>query len=195
LARTDFSLESLSKFSHDQSIAFPLELSRLKDKARWILENHEKAWNAWRCEQIVDMVKSIAKVVKAANPNALLGIFAVPWRFEDFDKAVIWAVAQDIERIAPYVDAISPMGYHGMCGRPVRWISEITADLYAARVLHASECGIFSFALSIGYLVSTIMDFGFDPLCVKWVAREKTSRFFIGKHHGTVTVLMEFGLI
>lgn len=128
LTRTDFSHISLAKFSRDRQITFPSELESLKDKAGWLLAHHEAAWNTWRREEIVDMVRSIAQVVKATRPDALLGVFAVPWRPQDFDGAVIWALAQDIERIAPYVDAISPMVYHEMCARPVDWISEITAD-------------------------------------------------------------------
>ena len=50
--------------------------------------------------------------------------------------------------------------------------------LYAARVLGSDEFGIFSFALSVGYLVCTLMDFGLDALCVKWVARGETERLF-----------------
>jgi len=61
--------------------------------------------------------------------------------------------------------------------------------LYAARILGAVEFGIFSFALSIGYLASTIMDFGLDPLCVKWVARGEKGRFYLLARTRILTVL------
>lgn len=50
--------------------------------------------------------------------------------------------------------------------------------MYSARVLGTKEFGIFSFALSVGYLAYTIMDFGLDHLSVKWVARERKDIFY-----------------
>lgn len=67
--------------------------------------------------------------------------------------------------------------------------------LYAARMLGTGEFGAFSFALSVGYLVCTIMDFGLDPLCVKWVAREETNHFFLLASTKVVTILTGLGII
>ena len=67
--------------------------------------------------------------------------------------------------------------------------------LYAARMLGVNEFGIFSFALSIGYLVCTIMDFGLDPLCVKWVARGEQDHFFLLARAKVATIITGLGLI
>ena len=40
-------------------------------------------------------------------------------------------VAQDYRALADYIDVVSPMVYHRMCGRPVSWVGEITAHLSA----------------------------------------------------------------
>lgn len=45
-------------------------------------------------------------------------------------------------------------------------------------MLGVEEFGIFSLALSIGYLVYSIMEFGFDTLCVKSVARNDDQLLF-----------------
>ena len=67
--------------------------------------------------------------------------------------------------------------------------------LYAARMLGASQFGIFSFALSTAYLAGTIMDFGLDPLCVKWVARKEMDRFFLLASTRIVMVLTGLSVI
>lgn len=67
--------------------------------------------------------------------------------------------------------------------------------LYAARVLGSDEFGIFSFALSVGYLVCTLMDFGLDALCVKWVARGETERLFALSSARIVTVVAGLSII
>lgn len=67
--------------------------------------------------------------------------------------------------------------------------------LYAARMLGADQYGTFSFALSVGYLVCTIMDFGLDPLCVKWVARGETGRFFLLASTKVLTIITGLGII
>lgn len=67
--------------------------------------------------------------------------------------------------------------------------------LYAARVLGVGEFGTFSFALSVGYLVCTIMDFGLDPLCVKWVARGETGHFFLLASTKVVTIITGLSII
>ncbi len=67
--------------------------------------------------------------------------------------------------------------------------------LYAARMLGVDEYGIFSFALSVCYLAGTIMDFGLDPLCVKWLARGEKGRFYLLARTRIVTGLCGLSLI
>ena len=62
-------------------------------------------------------------------------------------------------------------------------------------MLGVGEFGTFSFALSVGYLVCTIMDFGLDPLCVKWVARGETGHFFLLATTKVVTIITGLGII
>jgi hypothetical protein len=64
-------------------------------------------------------------VVKQENPDAVVGLFAVPWKKGERDNAIINIIAQDYEKLAPHVDVFSPMVYHKMVGEKPRWISEM----------------------------------------------------------------------
>jgi len=70
--------------------------------------------------------------VEEARPQAILGMFSIPWGPEDFDNAIQRVIAQDFARLARDIDVFSPMLYHTMCGRPVEWIGEHT--LYLTQV-------------------------------------------------------------
>lgn len=126
IQRTCFCSDCLTKFSHDTNVKLPHNLTTVEEKANWILKFHGSTWNKWRGDQITSFVRDVRRAISEIRPKALLGIFAVPWRKGDFEGAIIWGVAQDFEKMSPYVDAFSPMVYHEMCGRPVTWISEIT---------------------------------------------------------------------
>lgn len=126
IQRTCFCTNCLTKFSQDTNVKFPYNLTTVEEKANWILKFYDSTWNKWRSDQIISFVRDVRKVISEVRPKTLLGIFAVPWRKGDFGEAIIWGVAQDFEKMSPYVDAFSPMVYHEMCGRPVTWISEIT---------------------------------------------------------------------
>ena len=68
----------------------------------------------------------IRDALRNSREDVILGIFSVPWREEDFDDAIHKIIAQDFTALAPYVDVFSPMVYHGLCGKPLDWIGEIT---------------------------------------------------------------------
>lgn len=117
----------LTLFQNDTHIAIPANLTDAKAKADWILANHEADWTAWKMMRITNKVKRVNQVVKAANPNAVLGIFSVPWRRSDYNNAIEKIVSQDFPNLANHIDVISPMVYHRMCGHNdnVQWINDI----------------------------------------------------------------------
>lgn len=124
--RTCFCPICLTKFQRDTGIKIPENLSTVSEKARWILKEHKTEWNKWRCEQITNFVKEARRVLKETNPQAVLGLFGVPWQPADFDNAIIEYIAQDYKELAKFVDIFSPMVYHKMCYRDIKWITEIT---------------------------------------------------------------------
>lgn len=126
LEHTCFCDRCLAKFQKEAKIRIPSDLKTAKEKASWILENHEQKWTDWKCENIADFVAQIASTVRGHNPTAILGIFNVPWTTDDFDGAVLKILGQDVKRLAKHVDVFSPMVYHGLCGRDIPWIAGIT---------------------------------------------------------------------
>lgn len=116
----------LARFAQSFKITYPNDLRTNKDKASWILANHREDWMAFKCNTITDFVGQIRATTKRYNPEAILGIFNVPWRREDFGGAVINVLGQDIQALGEYVDVFSPMVYHLMCGFPRKWIGDYT---------------------------------------------------------------------
>lgn len=117
----------LDQFQHDTHIPIPADVTDARSKAQWIVDTHERDWTEWKMMRITNKVKRVQQVVKAANPNALLGAFTVPWRHEDYNNAIEKIVSQDYPKLAKHLDVISPMVYHRMCGQEenVQWINDI----------------------------------------------------------------------
>src|SRR5205085_2201760 len=84
---------------------------------------------ARKCARIAAFTREARRVLKAARPQAVLGIFAVPWRDEEHGGAVRAVVGQDFRLLARDVDVFSPMTYHRMVGRPVAWAGEVASGL------------------------------------------------------------------
>lgn len=81
-------------------------------------------WYEWKCTQIFKFAKQARDIIKNNNKNISLGLFSVPWKRNEYGKAIKRVVGQDFEKLAEVVDVFSPMTYHHMCGRPVEWIRE-----------------------------------------------------------------------
>ena len=63
------------------------------------------------------------------GPDAVLGIFGVPMRHADFNRAIHRTFGQDWAKLGPYVDVFSPMVYHVYCHRPLEWISQVVTEV------------------------------------------------------------------
>ncbi len=119
----------LARFTKDRTVHYPAELTTTKDKSAWILTHHADDWTAWKCDRVADVVSRIDQIMhRKLGPDALLGIFGVPMRRADFDDAVRRTFGQDASKLAAHVDVFSPMVYHLYCGRPLEWISQVTAE-------------------------------------------------------------------
>ncbi len=119
----------LAGFKGEQGVVIPDSCSTTARKAAWIDNNCKEAWNEYRCGQITSMVKLLAGKAKEIKPGIKINFHAVPWRDKDFDGANISVAAQDLRKISPYVDYISPMCYSQMLKRDCKWISSVTADM------------------------------------------------------------------
>jgi hypothetical protein len=129
LPRTSFDSPTLSRFRQVTGLDIPID-SPTK-ASQMLLGQYETEWTAWRCDQITSWVAEARAVVKRARPEAVLGLFGVPWRLSDFDGAILNVIGQDYVALGQHVDVFSPMVYHVMCGRPVEWIGQVTDEIHA----------------------------------------------------------------
>ncbi len=98
-------------------------------KADFILREHKDEWTRFKCQVILEFCRDARRALKQERPEALLGMFAVPWTEDRYDDAIHQIIAQDFERLAEVVDVFSPMSYHAMCGWPVEWVGEFNGYL------------------------------------------------------------------
>ncbi len=127
LEQSSFDEISLRKF--EEYIGETIPGITIQDKARWILENSLERWAKWKCDQITSFCKETKEIIKSIKPNAILGIFSVPWREDQFDGAILKIIAQDFKALSQHVDVFSPMVYHLMCELPISWIREYSLYL------------------------------------------------------------------
>jgi hypothetical protein len=125
--QTSFDPETLAKFSQDAGLELPQDDPVAA--AQLILSGYEPAWTAWRCEQITAWVAQAKAMLERMRPQAVLGLFGIPWRLTDHDGAILKIIGQDYQALAHYVDIFSPMVYHLMCDQSPDWIGAVTAEI------------------------------------------------------------------
>lgn len=123
---TCFCKSCLKRFQDETGIRIPEELKSTKEVSRWIYANHSENWYEWRSDIIVETAKKIRDAVTKYRKDAIIGIFLVPWREEDFDNAIYKVIGQDIEKLSKVIDVFSPMSYHLLCYKDTGWIISLT---------------------------------------------------------------------
>jgi hypothetical protein len=129
LPQTCFCPTCLAGFSKEMGVEIPAALASTAAKAAWILKTHAGEWTEWKCRTIARAVERLARAAREAKPSIKVNLHAVPWRRDDFGGAIRAVAGQDLPRLAPYLDLISPMCYHHMVRRPPGWIHEVVADV------------------------------------------------------------------
>jgi len=129
IQRTCFCKSCLNRFQNETGIKIPENLKSIKEISQWIYKNHSKDWYEWRCDLIVDTVKNVRGAIKKYRKGAIIGIFLVPWRGEDFDNAMYKVIGQDVEKLSKVVDVFSPMAYHLLCYKNTDWITLLTQSI------------------------------------------------------------------
>ena len=142
LPQTCFCPVCLAGFEKEMGVALPSGLTTIPERADWILAHHAGEWTEWKCRTIYRAVDRLARAAREAKPSIKINLHAVPWRGDDFGGAVRAVAGQDLVRLAPLVDLISPMCYHHMVGRDPVWVHDVVADIAArtgARVLASTQ--------------------------------------------------------
>ncbi len=131
LPQTCFCPVCLAGFEKEMDVRIPSELAPTSEKAKWILGTHASEWTEWKCRIITRAVERLAGAARQAKPGVKVNIHAVPWRKGDFGGAARTIAGQDLVRLAPFADFISPMCYHHMVRRSPDWVHDVVADFSA----------------------------------------------------------------
>ena len=134
LYHSSFDPATLAQFQAETGVMLPTTSAEAAEAADWILANAADDWVAWRCAQIASFVDEARTVLRQQRPNALLGLFTVPWTGKaldnlPIDQAHLRIVGQDPALLGPRVDVLSPMVYHRLCGRGIDWPGQVTSAL------------------------------------------------------------------
>jgi hypothetical protein len=127
LPRTSFDPGTLQRFWNDTGL--PVKCDDAVTAAEQLRTRYRGTWARWRCQQITDWVAQARKIVRRTRPDALLGLFGVPWRRSDLSGAILRVIGQDFAALASYVDIFSPMVYHAMCDQSTAWITDVTSHV------------------------------------------------------------------
>jgi hypothetical protein len=119
----------LARFTIQKGIKIPDSCNTITQKAAWLDTNCSEPWNDFRCRLITSMVIELAARARQIKPGVKINFHAVPWREDDFGKAGIKVAAQDLKKISPFVDYVSPMCYSQMLKQDAGWISDVVADM------------------------------------------------------------------
>ncbi|OFY60731.1 MAG: hypothetical protein A2Y71_10090 [Bacteroidetes bacterium RBG_13_42_15] len=112
-----------------KNITLPDTCLTVPQKANYLLSHSSEEWNNYRCDLIASMVQGIADKVRSIQTDIKINVHIVPWRDSDFDGANIRVAAQDLQKIAPYTDYISPMCYSQMLRRDAAWIASVVTEM------------------------------------------------------------------
>lgn len=131
---SSFDVQTVSRFTEETGRPIPAHLTT-PQTARLLLHELAGEWFDWRCRQIASFVEVARSLVKRARPQALLGLFTVPWTGDGVldrtgaDNAHIRIAGQNPALLSLLVDVLSPMVYHRLCGHAPDWPGHVTRHL------------------------------------------------------------------
>ena len=82
-------------------------------------------WTTWKCQNITNFVQQVRMTIDNSRKKILLGIFAVPWRKNDYKDAITRIIGQDFTSLSKFVDIFSPMTYHKYTQNNTSWIHDV----------------------------------------------------------------------
>lgn len=119
----------VGRFCKLKGITLPDTCAMAEQKAAYIVNYYSDDWNDFRCDLIASMVKEISDKVRSNKQDIKINVHVVPWRDGDFGGANIRVAAQDLHKIAPFTDYISPMCYSQMVRRDAEWIESVVTNM------------------------------------------------------------------
>jgi hypothetical protein len=86
-----------------------------------ILARHGAQWTRHKCARIARFAADYASLIRAQQPDCLIGVYLCPWTPDEFDGALTRIFAQDYDLLAPAIDIFTPLIYAKKSGRPAHW--------------------------------------------------------------------------
>jgi len=127
--RTCYCDSCVAEFSCLEGITFPDTCRTLSGKTEWITRYHQDSWDSFRSELIASMLTELAAAARQVKPDLVIGAHIVPWKKNDFGGSIIRVAGQDLEKMAPVVDYVSPMCYSKMLKRDADWIADVVSEM------------------------------------------------------------------
>jgi len=138
----DFLRSTPPKSPHAQ-VSDRLEANRALSEEIW--KERRDAWYAWRVGRIEEDAREMTKSIREAFPHLPIVLHAVPWTHDEYREARERIVGQDLRRLAPFFDYVSPMAYSALTRRGPGWVGRLDHDLLAevpaSKLLPSVEVG------------------------------------------------------
>jgi hypothetical protein len=116
-----------------------------RDLVDRIWKEHREAWYEWRVHRLVENAWEFTGMIRKSFPGLAIVLHAVPWTREEFGGARQTVVGQDLRRLAPFFDYVSPMAYSALTRRGPGWVERLSRALLAefpsAKLLPSIEVG------------------------------------------------------
>lgn len=119
----------LNEFEKFSGIVLSNETNKAIDVAREIEEKYITEFTLYKCHKIESLVHYISCEAKKKIPHIKLSLHIVPWLQNQYNKAIKRVIGQDINRLAKYVDLLSPMCYSHMINESPQWINTYLTEL------------------------------------------------------------------
>ncbi len=129
IPRTCFCETCIRAFSEFSNVNLPSTITSAESRAKWILENYLNEWNEFTADSIFQLAEEIVSCVKKMNSSIKINIHLVPWMKNEFKGTRDTHVGQNLTRLSPIIDRISPMCYTSMLKRPFSWIPDLVNDI------------------------------------------------------------------
>ena len=140
----DYSRDTLNRFSEQTGMEVPAASPR--EAAQWIAGNARTAWIDWKCATVARVIGRFRSAVQAIVPDAGIVLNTLPFRKDDFDRAMAEVFGQRLEDLAPVVDVFELMTYHQILRRPPSWIADVASEA-KARADRVAVCTVQAQAL------------------------------------------------
>ncbi|MEC9381321.1 MAG: hypothetical protein VX528_20310, partial [Candidatus Latescibacterota bacterium] len=120
--KTCFNNSCLTSFQEASGVTVPD--GPIEERSEWIFMHAARQWEDWRVSVLADWAREIHQIVKAHNPQALVGNYQVAWKDDDLASVRRRCLGLDFTELAPFVDVFSPMIYHGRSGKTPAYVKE-----------------------------------------------------------------------